>query len=297
MRRIIGIGLVVSSTLLTSGAATGEPAAPVPVAQGGPAAPREPRPVTASFLDGIDLAPPGVTLNDPGDGDSGANQLQNHPVITSIVPSFMNSLLISGTLQSRANSKYTVDVYGSPQADPSGSGEGRAWLGFSAGTTDASGNAAWTVLTQNANVGLIAATATDLAGNTSEFSGLAVSPKEASPAKDMQVAIGAGGTLSIAYAPACGATDRALCWGTAGPGGIGAGGMTWTGAACGLGTSGSAGVLLGNPPVGQVYYFVIAGQNGSIEGSYGQDSNGTERSEATLAVICDRPQFLGGACF
>ncbi|HZN02414.1 MAG TPA: proprotein convertase P-domain-containing protein, partial [Candidatus Polarisedimenticolia bacterium] len=223
---------------------------------------------------GIDLAPLGVTANDSGDGDGGANQLQNHPVITGAVPSFMNSLLISGTLQSRPNSKYTVDVYGSPQADPSGSGEGRVWLGFANITTDLSGNASWTVLTQNGSVGLLAATATDFAGNTSEFSGLMKNPQEASPAKDMTVAIGAGGTLQIAWTPACGASDHVLYWGTVGSGMIGPGGLNWTSAACGLGTSGTAGVLLGNPPVGSAFYFVMVGQTGAVEGSYGQSSSG-----------------------
>ena len=246
---------------------------------------------------GIDLAPPGVTANDSGDGDSGANQLQNHPVITGAVPSFMNSLLVSGTLQSRPNSKYTVDVYGSPQADPSGSGEGRTWLGFANITTDLSGNASWTVLTQNGNVGLLAATATDFAGNTSEFSGLLKNPQEASPAKDMTVAIGAGGTLQIAYTPACGASDHVLYWGTAGPGMIGPGGLNWTSAACGLGTSGAAGILLGNPPVGSAFYFVMVGQTGAVEGSYGQSSSGSEKPDATFPAICARPQFLGGGCF
>lgn len=246
---------------------------------------------------GIDLAPTGVTPNDPGDGDSGANTLQNAPIVASAVPSFMNSVLISGTLQSRPDSKYTIDVYGSPQPDPSGFGEGRTWLGFSAITTDASGNAAWTVLTQNGSVGVIAATATDFAGNTSEFSGLMMSPLEASPAKNMTVAIGAGGTLQIAYTPACGATDHVLYWGTVGPGLIGPGGLNWTSAACGLGTSGNAGILLGNPPVGSAFYFVMVGQNGAVEGSHGQSSIGAEKPEATFPAICARPQFLGGGCF
>ncbi|MGH9868479.1 MAG: hypothetical protein ACREAA_09995 [Candidatus Polarisedimenticolia bacterium] len=48
---------------------------------------------------------------------------------------------------------------------------------------------------------------------------------------------------------------------------------------------------------GQIFYFIIAGQNGMVEGSYGQDSTGIEEPEATLPVVCDRPQFLGGICF
>ena len=246
---------------------------------------------------GIDLAPVGVNPNDPGDGDSGANMGQNYPVITSVTPGFMNSVLVSGTLQSRPDSKYVIDVYGSPQADPSGYGEGRVWLGSGTFTTDSSGNVSWTVLTQNTNFGLIAATATDVAGNTSEFSGLQTTPQEASPAKNMTVAIGAGNILQISYTPACGATDHVLYWGSAGPGMIGPGGLTWTSAACGLGTSGAAGIPLGNPPVGQAFYFVMVGQNGSVEGSYGQASTGAEKPEATFPAICAKPQLLGGGCF
>jgi hypothetical protein len=144
-------------------------------------------------------------------------------------------------------------------------------------------------------VGLLTATATDFAGNTSEFSGLAKSPQEASPAKDMKVAPGAGATLNITYTPACGATDHVLYWGTMGPGMLA--GVVWTNALCGLGTSGSANVFLGNPPVGKAFFFTMVGQNGSVEGSYGQDSTGAEDPDATLAVVCHLPQFLGGGCF
>lgn len=246
---------------------------------------------------GIDLAPIGVTPNDAGDTDFGANLLQNFPSIASVVPQVMNSVLISGTLQSTPNSKFTIDLYGNAQADPSGYGEGRTWLGTGSFTTDGTGNASWSLLTSNGALGLIAATATDFAGNTSEFSGLAKSPQEASPAKDMKVAPGSGGTLNFTYAPACGATDHVLYWGTMGPGMMGPGGMNWTSAACGLGTSGTANVVLFNPPVGKGFFFTIAGQNGTVEGSYGQDSNGAEEPEATFPVVCNLPQFLGGGCF
>jgi hypothetical protein len=79
---------------------------------------------------------------------------------------------------------------------------------------------------------------------------------------------------------------------------IGGAGMVWTKALCGLGTSGIANVVLPTPPVGQGIFFTIAGQNGSVEGSYGQDSIGAEEPEAVLPIYaCDRPQFLGGGCF
>jgi hypothetical protein len=113
----------------------------------------------------------------------------------------------------------------------------------------------------------------------------------------MTVTTGAGGSLQVAYTPACGATDHVVYWGSAGPGAIPAGGMSWTNATCGLGTSGTASFFPGNPPLGQVHYFVIVGQNGSVEGSYGQDSASVERPEATIAGPCDRPRFLGGGCF
>src|SRR5262249_53383820 len=52
---------------------------------------------------GIDLGPDGVTPNDPGDPDTGSNNLQNFPVLASAVI-FGSTLEIDGTLNSTANS-------------------------------------------------------------------------------------------------------------------------------------------------------------------------------------------------
>jgi hypothetical protein len=79
----------------------------------------------------------GVTANDPGDADNGPNKLQNYPVLT-----FANSAaIIQGSLNSVANKPYRVDLFSSPAADPSGFGEGQAWIGSVNVTTDATGNA------------------------------------------------------------------------------------------------------------------------------------------------------------
>ena len=61
-----------------------------------------------------------VTANDLGDGDVGANGLQNFPVITSAT---RNNIV--GTLNSAANATYDLDFYASTTADPSGFGEGQ----------------------------------------------------------------------------------------------------------------------------------------------------------------------------
>jgi len=52
----------------------------------------------------------------------------------------------------------------------------------------------------------------------------------------------------------------------------------------------------GTPAAGTFYYFVIVGNNGTIEGSYGQDSAGIERPEAGTLPGCSYPQQLIDAC-
>src|SRR5207249_4370931 len=63
------------------------------------------------------------------------------------------------------------DFYASAIADLSGFGEGERYLGSATVTTDASGNASFSVTLSAATVAneQLSATATDTAGNTSEF--------------------------------------------------------------------------------------------------------------------------------
>ena len=120
---------------------------------------------------GIDLGGDGVTPNDAGDGDGGANTLQNFPVVQT-VEAGANTRLV-GTLNSTPNGTYTVDFYASAAADPSGFGEGQRWLGAITVHTDAAGTASFdVVVTAVTTLGeFVSSTATDAAGNTSEFSG------------------------------------------------------------------------------------------------------------------------------
>jgi hypothetical protein len=119
---------------------------------------------------GIDAAEDGVTLNDPGDGDSGPNDLQNYPVLAN-ADTVGTTTTVDGTLNSEPDETYRLEFFANTTADPSGYGEGETLLGATDVTTDAEGNAAFTVSFDTPFlVPLVTATATDAAGNTSEFS-------------------------------------------------------------------------------------------------------------------------------
>ncbi len=119
---------------------------------------------------GIDLNANGVTLNDAGDGDSGANGLQNFPTLTSVTTGASST--IEGSLNSTAGSSFNVDFFVSNSCDPSGFGQGASFVGSTQANTDANGNASFSaqfpVLLPDGSA--ITATATDAVGNTSEFS-------------------------------------------------------------------------------------------------------------------------------
>jgi hypothetical protein len=123
---------------------------------------------------GIDLAPLGVTPNDRGDADTGANNLQNFPALTAAFTNGANSATILGKLNSTASTMFTLDFYASAVPDPTLFGEGARFLGSTTVMTpvNAFGSVAFIVPLAVAVPGnyVIAATATDPAGNTSEFS-------------------------------------------------------------------------------------------------------------------------------
>ena len=117
---------------------------------------------------GIDLSPDGVTPGDPDDADTGSNGLQNFPTIENAYIS-AGSIIVDGSLMSSGPATFTIDVYGSSSADGSGHGEGATHLGETVSTTNGDGFGPWSVSLAGGHP-LLSATATDAAGNTSEFS-------------------------------------------------------------------------------------------------------------------------------
>jgi carboxypeptidase T len=129
-------------------------------------------------------------------------------------------------------------------------------------------------------------------------SGTAGSPTEASPdASPMTSARASQGTaLTLDYLPGCGALDNAVYWGTSPI----AGALSWIASACAVGNTGRATFDPGDPAPGEFRYFVIVGQTGSTEGTYGfrydAVSGPAQRPEASGVGACDRLQDLTGTC-
>jgi len=124
---------------------------------------------------GIDLEfdgdPNCIEPNDNCDADTGPNNLQNYPVLTSAI-SGGGSTNIHGSLNSAASTTFRVEFFDNPQCDPLGNGEGQTFIGSAniptAANCTATINATLPVNVQAGHV--ITATATDPNNNTSEFS-------------------------------------------------------------------------------------------------------------------------------
>ena len=130
---------------------------------------------------GIDLGTQGVNPNDPADGDAGANNLQNFPVLQSVAIGASNTT-ITASLNSAGSTSFTVDFYYSSACDASGNGEGETYIGQNMLTTDGGGNTGNVSSTFPVVVPagrFITATATDPSGNTSEFSACIASLNDA----------------------------------------------------------------------------------------------------------------------
>jgi len=112
---------------------------------------------------GIDLSLDGVTSNDAGDADTGPNNLQNFPVLTSVTSSG-GSTTIAGTLNSVAKTAYRLEFFANA------AGHGQSFIGDTTVATDGNGNASFSISVPQIPAGShVTATATDQNGNTSEF--------------------------------------------------------------------------------------------------------------------------------
>jgi trimeric autotransporter adhesin len=117
---------------------------------------------------GIDLGINGVTANDPLDADvaPGHNDAQNYPDL-----SMVSSSEVTGTLNSTADTAFTVEFFASSSCDGSGNGEGATFLGAIDVMTDVAGNADIMLSLPPTVAGqVITATAIAPDGDTSEFS-------------------------------------------------------------------------------------------------------------------------------
>lgn len=121
---------------------------------------------------GIDVSDDaGITPNDPCDADTGANNLQNFPDLTSATSGGGNTA-IQGSLNSTASTQFRIEFFSNSVCDGSGNGEGAVFIGSTVVTTDPACVAPFNVnLPVSVAAGQsITATATDLQNNTSEFS-------------------------------------------------------------------------------------------------------------------------------
>ena len=108
----------------------------------------------------------GIDLSGTGNGG------QSAPVVASAVTDDA-MIFVEGSLAAAPQTSYAIELFASPSCDPTGSGEGQAFLGSVVVTTDAGGVApfAFTAGVFVPPGSALTATATALAtGNTSEFS-------------------------------------------------------------------------------------------------------------------------------
>jgi len=125
---------------------------------------------------GIDLQNDGPNFNDAGDADDGPNHIQNFPILKTVTllgPQGTGTR-IQGKLDTIPSTTFDLDFYSNAACSnfPRELLEGETYLGSTQVTTDGSGHADIDVtLSATIEAGQkVSATATDPAGNTSEFS-------------------------------------------------------------------------------------------------------------------------------
>lgn len=111
----------------------------------------------------------GFIANDPGDFDTGPNELMNFPVLD-VAQATPGHLIVRGTIDTQNPRDVRIEFFANPVptpgADPSGHGEGAIFLG----TARPNAQGKFIATLPSVPVGtIISATATDGVGNTSEF--------------------------------------------------------------------------------------------------------------------------------
>ena len=100
------------------------------------------------------------------------------------------------------------------------------------------------------------------------------------------------GALSLTFGDGCETTDHVIQYGELTQAGIAS--YSWSGQVCGLGTGDA---YEWTPPASpESLFFVVVGNNGVVEGSYGVDGAGLERPEDALGADCPLPQDLANRC-
>ena len=139
---------------------------------------------------GIDLNADGTTPNTTTGTIVDPNELQPYPVSTGVVGT---TLLAS--LTSAPSTSYTVEFFASAK-NTTGFGEGEFYLGSQAVTTGSTGVATFSYSVPAADFGLVLSmTATDPAGNTSEFTPQSLNP---APAPAVPVVAVAASSTTVA---------------------------------------------------------------------------------------------------
>jgi len=98
------------------------------------------------------------------------------------------------------------------------------------------------------------------------------------------------GDMTVSYTPACSVDDHTIEFGSLAQ----VSAYTYAGQECSIGNTGS---YVWSYPVGQdSLFFVVVGNDATVEGSYGRDSNGVERPEDTVNPFCNLSQDLNNPC-
>jgi len=96
--------------------------------------------------------------------------------------------------------------------------------------------------------------------------------------------------LTLGYAPACGASDGTIEFGSLDQVST----YTYAGQECAIGNTGS--YLWNYPSSPSSMFFLVVGNDLSVEGSYGTNSEGVERPEDVINPGCNIPQDLSTPC-